>query len=605
MTTYNYRSWVILSIVTLVLIIYIIWIFQMQVLDNSYVKIAESNTRRIEIIYPSRGLFYDRNGKLLVDNQPAYDLLITPKKMKTFDTIELLSVLDISKEQLDRALKKCKKYSLYKPSILIAEITYDKYAILQEKLYKYTGFSVQKRTIRKYNINYSGDVFGYIGEVSQKILDKDTAYNQGDYIGITGIEKTYDKIIRGKKGKRIVLVDNFNRKKGRYKDGIYDIPVQVGKSLQLTIDMELQKYAYELMKNKKGGIVAIEPQTGEIILKVSNPTYDPQLMSGLQRGKNYKKLEEASDKPLFDRTLMASYPPGSTFKTIQALVGLQEGVITPSTCFECHGGSSFRPLFVRCHGHSSPLGLRKAIQESCNPYFVHTYRRILENSKYNSVRDAYEAWRNYMTSFGLGRKICPDFSNELKGNIPSVTYYDRQFKSDKWHWLWIMSLSIGQGELLITPLQMANLAATIANRGYYITPHIVRSIEGVHKKTEKHYALVDAKHYDVILDGMSQVISMGTGKRAAVDGIDVCGKTGTVQNPHGPAHSVFIALAPKNNPKIAIAVYIENGEWGVKYAAPIAGLLIEKYLKGEISENKKRIEEEMFNTSLYKPDLPN
>lgn len=570
----------------------------MQIIDESFTKSAENNSRRVKTIYPSRGLIYDRKGRLLVDNQPAYDIIVTPNKMREFDTLELLSILDIEKDKLDESIRRCKRYSRYKSSILISEITADKYAILQEKLHKYHGFDIQRRTIRRYSVETGADVFGYVGEVSNAKLRADTSYSRGDYIGKTGVEKSYDKILGGKKGIQMFLVDNLNRVQGSYKDGLYDRDVQVGKSINLTIDMDLQEYAYKLMNNKKGAIVAIEPATGEILLKVTSPTYAPKLMVGIQRGKNYGILEKTPGIPLFDRAIMASYPPGSTFKIIEALIALQEDVINPYTSFPCSYGYDFGPFYMKCHHHHSPIALREAIQESCNPYFVQIFRKIMTNKKYKNVREAYSKWYEYVESFGLGQKICPDFGNEFRGNIPSQKYYDNLINSKRWHWMRIMSLSIGQGELLITPMQMANMTAIIANKGYYINPHIVKGEDTINSKIRKHIVPIDKKHFDTVLNGMYDVISKGTGKNAAVKGISICGKTGTVQNPRGPAHSVFIALAPRNNPKIAIAVYIENGEWGSRFAAPITGLLIEKYLNGKIAESRKEMEEMLINSNL-------
>lgn len=576
----------------------------MQVLDDSFQLKAMMNSQRIVTEYPARGLIFDRNNKLLVENQPAYDLMVIPRQVKPFDTTELISILGIEKETLVKGLVKCRRYSPYKASVLISQITANKYAILQEKLYKYPGFFMQTRTLRKYNVSHSADVFGYIGEVSQSQIDRDSTYAAGDYIGINGLEKSYESILRGEKGERILLVDNYNRIKGSYKDGTYDKPAEVGSNLTTTLDIDLQEYAYQLMQNKKGGIIALEPATGEILLKVSSPGYDPQLLIGLERGKNYKKLQEDPNKPLFDRTVMASYPPGSTFKTLQALVGLQEGVITPDSRFECHSGAYFGSLHMGCHSHTSPLDLRHSIQHSCNPYYVNVWRRILEDSGKGSVRDAYGAWREYMQSFGLGQKICPDFTNELTGSVATQEYYDRVYKTQNWKWTYIMSVSIGQGELLITPLQIANMAASIANRGFYITPHIVRPVEGYENKIEKHTIPIDRKHFEVVIDGMELAAREGTARSAGMDSVIVCGKTGTVQNPHGADHSVFMAFAPKENPKIAIAVYVENGIWGATYAAPIAGLLIEKYLTGTISPRKKALEKRMLESNLIPVPKP-
>lgn len=598
MNKFTHRKAIISGLIIFVFGVYIIQFFNLQVIDDSYKLSAINNSQRIETQYPARGLIYDRHQKLLVYNQAAYDLMIIPRQVKTFDTTELVSVLGINKEVLVKGIEKCKRYSQYKASILISQITDNKYALLQEKLYKYPGFFIQTRTLRKYNVRHSADVFGYIGEVSPAQIERDSTYAPGDYIGVNGLEKSYEKVLCGTKGKKILLVDNYNRIKGSFRNGEYDKPAIVGGNLTTTLDIDLQEYAYQLMRNKKGGIVAIEPSTGEILLKVSSPGYDPQLLVGLERGENYRKLQKDENTPLFDRTVMASYPPGSTFKTVQALIGLQEGVVTQDSRFECHKGYTFNGLHMGCHNHPSPLDLRASIQNSCNPYYVNVWRRILENNKYHNVRDAYGAWRNYAMAFGLGQRICPDFMNELTGSIPSQGYFDKVHKTQNWHWMYIMSLSIGQGELLITPLQIANMASCIANRGYYMTPHIVRPGDDVANTIEKHVIPIDRYNFEIVIDGMEMAAQAGTARSAGIDSVIVCGKTGTVQNPHGADHSVFMAFAPKDNPKIAIAVYVENGIWGATYAAPIAGLIMEKYLKGKISDRKKDLETRMFEANL-------
>lgn len=603
MNKYTHRKTVISAIILCVCCIYIIRLFYMQVLDDSFQVKAMMNSQRIATQYPARGLIFDRNHKLLVENQPAYDLMVIPRQVKMFDTTELVDVLGIEKETLVKSLTKCRRYSPYKASVLISQITADKYAVLQEKLYKYPGFFMQTRTLRKYNVSHSADVFGYIGEVSQTHIDRDTTYAMGDYIGISGLERTYEKLLKGTKGEKILLVDNYNRIKGSYKDGEYDKPAIVGQNLTTTLDIDLQEYAYKLMKNKRGGIVAIEPSTGEILLKVSSPGYDPQLMIGLERGKNFRKLNSDPNTPLIDRTVSGAYPPGSTFKTLQALYGLKESVITPETCFECLGKARtyIGASPMGCHNHNSPLNLYQAIQQSCNPYFVNVWRRILENKKYESVRDAYIAWREFISSFGLGSKICPDFTNEVSGSVPAPIVYDHKYRTKDWRWSYITSLSIGQGELLLTPLQITNMACAIANRGYYITPHIVRPLEGMNNQIVKHTIDCDRKYFDIVIEGMAMAASAGTARGASIDSIIFCGKTGTAQNPHGDDHSIFMAFAPKDNPKIAIGIYIENGGFGAHYAVPIGGLIMEKYLKGEISPRKKAIEERMLNANLLAP----
>lgn len=600
MDKYSYRKNIISTIVIVVCGIYLVRLFNMQILDDSYQHQALQNSRRIEVQYPARGLIFDRNGKLLVENQSAYDLMVIPRQIQPFDTLELLSVLGLEKETLLHNLERCRRYSTFKASTLVSQIPADKYAILQEKLYKYPGFFIQTRTVRKYNVSHSADVFGYIGEVSQAQIEQDTNYAPGDYIGISGLEKTYETDLRGTKGEKILLVDNHNRVMGAYYNGKYDKPAVVGKDLTLTLDIDLQEYAYRLMQNKKGGIIAIEPSTGEILLKVSAPGYDPQLMIGWDRGKNYHQLESDPNQPLFDRTIGAAYPPGSTFKTLQALYGLKEKVITPSTSFPCQGTAKTQigPIRMGCHNHESPVNLRESLQHSCNPYYVNVWRRILENEKYSGVRDAYAAWREYICSFGLNRTLCPDFSNERSGSIPSVEFYDKMLRTKNWRWSYIMSLSIGQGELLLTPLQIANMACILANRGYYMTPHIVRPNASTGTRVEKHLVDCPSEYFPPVIEGMVAAASIGTARGAAIDSVEICAKTGTAQNPHGDDHSIVMIFAPKEKPRIAMAVYIENAGFGARYAVPIAGLILEKYLKGDISPEHKALEKRMIESNL-------
>lgn len=599
------RAIVIAGFVVAVLVVYLVRLFYIQVIDDSYKLSAIVNSQHIETQYPARGLIYDRNEKLLVYNQAAYDLMFIPGQLQTFDTTFLTSVFGVSKETLKKNIEKGRNYSRYKPSVLISQITDDKYARFQEQLHNYNGFFMRTRTLRKYNVTHSADVFGYIGEVNQNQVKNDTNYVIGDYIGINGLEKNYEEVLRGKKGKKVLLVDNHNRIKGAFEDGKHDVEAVIGENITATLDIDLQEYAYQLMQNKKGGIIAIEPASGEILLKVSSPGYDPALLVGLERGSNYRKLQQDPALPLFDRAVTAAYPPGSIFKTVVGLIGLEEGVITPSTRFECNHGGYFKGLFMRCHYHpTSSIDLRNALKYSCNPYFVNVFRRTLENDSYGGVRNAYDTWRNYLLDFGMGQKICPDFTNESSGSVPTQAYYDRLFNTQTWYYTYFMSLAIGQGELLITPLQMANIAASIANRGYYITPHIVRPMDPIHKeKIIRHDIPIKHTHFSPVIEGMEMAVKSGTAMRAKSDSIVICGKTGSIQNPHGEAHSAFIAFAPKENPKIAILVYVENGEGGSRYAAPIAGLLIEKYLLGKITEKKKSLENEMFQANLIAQPL--
>jgi len=603
MNKFSDRKLIIGVLFVCVALIFIIKLFYIQIIDDSYKLSAENNSQRQVTQFPARGSIYDRNGNLLVDNQAAFDLMVIPRQVKNIDTTDFCNILGISKEFYKKQFYKCKKYSRYKASPFLKQVTRETYAILQEKLYKFSGFFVQTRTLRKYANNSSAHVLGYVGEVNNNDLKKYKYYKSGDYIGKSGIEYTYEKILRGKKGLKIYLKDVHNRIQGSYKHGRYNVKPEIGKNLTTTLDIELQQYAEKLMQNKKGGIVAIEPSTGEILVKISSPGYDPKLLVGNKRGKNYGILDKDTLKPLFDRAMMGRYPPGSIFKLIQALIGLQEKVITPKTKIECHHGYRAGRFKMRCHDHESPLDLKHSIEQSCNAYYATTFRSILENHKYKNARESYTNWRKDVLSFGFGDKLGVDIPYEKRGSIPKPTYFDKVHRTKNWKALNIISLAIGQGELLITPLQMANMVATIANRGYYIPPHVVKSIDGgpIDKKfKEKHYTKIDKKYFDPVIEGMEMVITgeHGTGKKAIIDSIAVCGKTGTVQNTHGDDHSVFVAFAPKDNPKIALVVYVENGVWGSRYAAPISGLLIEKYLKDKISEKNKRKEKSMMEADL-------
>lgn len=586
-------------------LIFIIRLFYIQIIDNKYKLSADNNSQRQITQYPARGLIYDRNGKLLVSNQAAYDLMIIPRQVKKIDTSDFCKILNIDKVFFEKTYNKCRKYSRYKASIFMPQIDYRTYAVLQEKLHKFHGFFVQTRTLRKYQYNSSAHVLGYIGEVNRKNIRNDDYYTSGDYIGKSGLEFTYEKQLRGEKGRKIYVVDVHNRKKGSYKDGKYDKIAKIGKNIKTSIDIDLQMYAEKLMQNKKGGIVAIEPSTGEILAKISAPGYDPKLFIGNKRGQNYSVLQKDSLKPLFDRALMATYPPGSIFKPIQALIGLEENVINENTAFPCKMGYSVGNFRMRCHNHQSPLDLKHSIAQSCNAYYAHTFRNFLEQAKYNKPRDGYIKWREYVKSFGFGEKLGVDIPYEKKGFIPKAEYWDKRYRYKNWKALNIISLAIGQGDLLITPLQMANMVCAIANRGTYITPHIVKEISDSELDKsfiEKHVTNIKPKYFEPVIEGMEMVthIPGATARSAKIDSIKLCGKTGTVQHSGKKVadHGVFVAFAPMINPKIAIVVYVENGVWGGRYAAPIASLIVEKYLKGKISKNKKWQEKAMIEANL-------
>jgi penicillin-binding protein 2 len=583
----------------------VIRLFYIQVIDSSYKLSAENNSQRIETIYAARGLIYDRNHKLLVFNQPTYDLMIAPFELRAFDSTALCSLLGINIYKLRAGIAHV-KIPKYRREPFIKQLSAETYAMLQEKLYKFPGFYVRSRTLRKYSRESAAHLLGYVGEVDEQTIGKNPYYVMGDYIGISGIEGYYESFLRGEKGREVLLVDVHGRVKGPYQGGRYDEDAKVGLNFVCTIDSRLQEYGETLMKNYKGSIVAIEPSTGEILALVSSPSYNPSLLVGRQRSDNYKTLEEDTIlKPLFNRALMACYPPGSTFKPVNALIGLQENVIDVNSTYSCNLGFYARGVSVGCHEHSSPLKLLGGIQNSCNAYFCNVLIRILQDPDFASTTDAYNNWRNYVISFGLGNRLNADFTNELRGFVAPSSYYDRYYGEHRWSALTVISLAIGQGELLITPLQMANMAACIGNRGYFYTPHIVKKIEGIDtldaRFVTSHKVKIDTANFNLVVEGMYLAVNGGPGRTAGIaqiPNIAVCGKTGTAQNPHGTAHSVFVAFAPKDDPKIAISVYVEHGEWGASYAAPIASLLIEKYLTDSIALNRKWLETRMLSGNL-------
>jgi len=502
---------------------------------------------------------------------------------------KISAVLEISKNELIRRLETARDYSLYKPSIFLPQISSVTYAVMQEKLYKFPGFFVQPRTLRKYPGDIAAHALGFVGEVGDEDIEKDDYYQMGDYIGVSGIELAYEEVLRGIKGQKVFLVDVHNRIKGSYQGGRADKKAEVGKNLVSTLDAGLQEYGEKLMTKFRGSIVALEPSTGEVLALVTAPAYEPSLLVGRIRSENFRDLSEDTLKPLFNRAIMAFYTPGSTFKTVNGAIALQEGVITTGSEFYCDLGFHMGGYSVACHMHPSPLDFRGAVQHSCNAYFNHVYRAILIDRKFESTDQAYRNWREHVLSFGFGDYLHSDFENELTGFVPEDQYYNNIYGEGHWNFLTVRSLSIGQGELGITPLQMANLAATIANRGYYYTPHIIKEIEGEdqveERFLERHNTSVDSIHFAAVADGMEGAVnrSGGTSWRARIADIVVCGKTGTAENPQGEDHSIFIAFAPKENPRIAISVYVEHGGFGNIWAAPIAGLMAEKYLRDTIS----------------------
>ena len=581
------RKFVIGGFIVAIVLIYIVRLVQLQVLDSTYKANADNNAFMEKVIYPSRGLIYDRNDSLVVYNSPEYDLVLIPKDVVPFDTIDFCNTLKISRSEFYRRweeMRKGRNYSAFTQQVFMNHLTPEDYGRLQEKLYRFPGFYIVQRILRQYNFHVAANVLGDIREVNAKDIENDDYYRPGDYTGDLGIEKSYEKWLRGVKGKEILIRDATGKIKGHYNDGADDVAPVAGNNLKLSIDIGLQAYGEMLMQGKVGAIVCIEPKTGEILALVSSPTYDPALLMGKERGKNYGDLVNNRLKPLYDRSIMAAYPPGSTFKPTQGLIFLQEGIITSSTAYPCRRGYVNAGLRVGCHGHPSPLSLKPALQTSCNAYFCWGFKHMMDNrKKYGSTGKAFEVWKNYMVSMGYGYKLDVDMPGESRGFIPNTAFYDKFHKKGKWTGQSIISDAIGQGEILATPLQIANLSATIANRGYYITPHVVKNIDGVgvlKKNLERHDTDIDKGYYDLIVEGMRMAVLGGTCTRANIPGLDVCGKTGTAQNPHGRDHSVFMGFAPMNDPKIAVCVYVENAGFGAAFGVPIGALMIQRYLRG-------------------------
>jgi penicillin-binding protein 2 len=605
---YADRKYIIIGFFLLIGLFYLVRLFYVQILVDKYILSANNNVLRYVTQYPARGLVFDRNGKLLVYNEAAYDLMVVPRQVKNPDTMALCRLIGIDKAEFINRIQKARSHSPYLPSIFEAQITRDSYGFLEEKLFLFPGFYVQPRTLRKYTYPVAAHTFGYIGEANPEVIQKNPYYRSGDYIGINGIEKSYEEVLRGKKGMKIRVFDVLNRDKGSFREGRYDTTSVAGTDLYSSLDAELQEYGELLMTNKKGSIVAIEPQTGEILCMVTSPSYDPNMLAGNIRKKNYTKLlQDTVYVPLFNRALMAMYPPGSTFKLVDALVGQQEGVLFPDTRYGCPGGFPLgNGKKVGCHPHPSPTDLIGAIQISCNTYFCRVFKAIIDKKSYPSTRQAYESWRKEVMSFGFGKKLGIDIPGELNGNIPTPAYYDRYHGKNRWRSMTIISLAIGQGEIGITPVQLANLSAVISNRGWFYTPHVIKAIGRKDNLNEaynvKHKVLVDQRYFDVVIEGMANVITAGTGTIAKIDSITMCGKTGTAQNPHGKNHSIFIAFAPVQNTKIAISVVVENAGYGATWAAPIASLMIEKYLNRSVK--RKDIEERMINGNLINGKQP-
>ena len=591
------RKLLLLMTVIFVGLVFIARLFYLQVYSNTAYNIYEDTAIRKEFNYPKRGYVYDRNGKLLVANQPSYDVMVIPREVSPLDSLELIEfceLLKITPKDYHKKLAKAKNYSPRLPSPFVPQLSKRDYAVLQEKMRKFEGFYIQKRSLRSYQTTIGANVLGDISEVNRSIIAKKPYYKLGDLIGNQGVEKTYEDILRGVKGIKFIQKDRFNKNIGPYKDGTFDTLPKPGKDITITIDSDLQAYGELLMKHKRGGIVAIDPQTGEILAMVTGPSYNPNLLVGRERSVNFTKLlRDTIAKPLFDRGLKAQYPPGSPFKVINALIGLQENIVDTQESFKCRMGYYYgsRKL-TGCHHHRSPVAMNDGIAQSCNAYFVNVYRRIVD--KYDDAGKGMNIWADHTKSFGLGNFLNNDLSVGSKGRIPNGDYYDRAYGDNRWGSTYIVSNAIGQGEVEATPIQLANMAAAIGNRGYYYTPHIVKHIEGdtISKQfTTRKYTTIDRQHFDPVVQGMFDVYNKGTAQSLRVPGIDICGKTGTAENfikidsvkTQLTDHSIFVAFAPKDNPKIAIAVFVENGYWGSRFAGRMASLMIEKYINGTIT----------------------
>ena len=602
---YYNRRYIIGGTIVAVILIFIARLFFLQIVSDDYKKWADSNAFLKRTLYPSRGLIYDRNGKLLVFNQPSYDVMVVMREVQPFDTIDFCTTVGMTKEQFDDRITEMKNrnlnpgYSPYTEQVLMDQLSVNEYGVLQEKLYKFPGFYIRNRALREYGTSNAANVLGYINEVNSNDIKNDDYYVQRDNTGRTGVERSYEKILRGEKGVEIMLRDARGRIKGKYEEGKNDVAPVSGKNITLSIDHELQAYGEKLMHNKKGSIVMIEPSTGEILCLVTSPAYDPNMLTGPQRNWNYRMLERDPQNPLLDRSIMGRYSPGSTFKPTQALIFLQEGVLTKEKSFPCNLGYSYGDGRPACHPHFTPIAVVGSLSTSCNAFYCWGLRDMLDmRSRYPTVQEAFNVWRDYMVKLGYGVTLGVDLPGEIRGFIPNSNYYDNTYNG-RWNSGTIISIAIGQGEIGATPLQLCNLAATIANRGSYITPHIVREIQDM-PLDEKYRTMVptgiDPVYFDYVVEGMRNAVLVGTCRDLAYfPGFDICGKTGTVENTHGRDHSACIAFAPMNNPRVAIAVFVENGGFGRQVAIPVAKLMLQKYLCGDLFEWDRWLETRMIN----------
>ena len=586
----DYRKYVIGGVATVIVVVYIIRLFTLQLMSDDYKKNADSNAFMKKVDFPSRGVITDRNGQLLVYNQPSYDVMVVMNEAKDhLDTLDFCRSLGITRREFDERMARVKNtrgYSRFTQQMFMSQLSEQDFSVFQEKLFRFPGFYVQRRSIRQYEYPYAAHVLGDVAEVSPADIENDDYYQPGDYIGKLGVERSYERQLRGEKGVQILLRDAHGRIQGSYQNGALDRKPVPGKNLTLALDLQLQALGERLLEGKIGSIVAIEPQTGEVLCMVSSPSYDPRSMAGRQRAKTHRELSRDPWKPLYNRSIMGQYPPGSTFKTTQALTFLSEGIITPQTPYPCYHGFVYKGLRVGCHGHGSPLPLVPAISTSCNGYFCWgLYHMIGNRQKYPTVQQAMNCWRDYMVSMGFGYQLGIDLPGEKRGLIPNAEFYDRAYRSS-WNGLTVISIAIGQGEVNATPLQIANLGATIANRGYFITPHVVKQIQDEPLDsiyTTRRYTMASRENYETVVQGMRSAVLGGTCHALAGCDFMPCGKTGTAQN-RGHDHSVFMGFAPMDNPQIAVAVYVENGGWGATYGVPIGGLIMEQFIKGELSE---------------------
>ena len=591
-TNLDYRKYVIGGVAVIVVIVYLIRLLTLQVMSDDYKKNADSNAFMKKIQFPSRGLIRDRNGKLLVYNEPSYNIMVVMNEQVGIDTLDFCNSLGITREDYIKRMddikdpRKNRGYSRFKPQVFMSQIPTKEFSVFQEKQFRFKGFYIDRRSTRRYAYGGAAHILGDVGEVNQREIENDPEeyYQRGDYIGKLGVESSYEKYLRGEKGMEILLRDVHGRIKGKYANGEYDRKPVPGKNLDLGLDLELQELAERLLQNKIGSIVAIEPSTGEVLCMASSPGYDPRSLIGRDRGKNFAALERDPHKPLLNRAIMGQYPPGSTFKPSQALIFEQEGIVNTETRFPCAHGFNYKGLHVGCHAHFSPINLIPGLATSCNSYYCWGLYKMFSDPKYGKPQNAMTRWKDHLVAMGFGYQLGIDLPGEKRGMIPNAEYYDKAYKKS-WNGLTVISISIGQGEVTATPLQIANLAATIANRGHFYTPHVVRSIEDNRLDTlytKMRRTMVDRKYYDDVVKGMRAAVTGGTCRGASIPGIEVCGKTGTAQN-RGKDHSAFMGFAPMNEPRIAVAVYVENGGFGATFGVPLGSLIMEKYLNGKLS----------------------